>query len=82
MCEDHYKQDVDTEFHITFCCGLYTQTQQKLDSGTFLPGRFLPNLILTNRPDFLKPETPSAKEAQEHLHEYSDSQALSQKSGH
>lgn len=57
-------------------------TNLRLDSGTFLPGRFLPALTLTNRPDFLKPETPSAKEAQQHLHEYRDSQGLRQKSGH
>lgn len=37
---------------------------------------------LTNRPDFLKPKTPSAKEAQQHLHDFRDSQGLSQKSDH
>lgn len=31
-----------------------------LDSSTFKE-RFLPALTLSNRPDFLKPETPSAK---------------------
>lgn len=61
LTDKRQEYDVDMSCHITFCCRLHIHP---LSGIMNLPSKFqsfLPALTLTNRPYFLKPETPLAK---------------------